>query len=175
MAKSRDRGQIIDRGNNSWLVKIFRGRGADGKRQYANYTVKGKRTDAQKFLTAKLHGKDSGVFVHTNKQNLNAFLDDWEKLVMVRVEEQTYDSYARLLRKHIRPAVGHLRLINIKTPDIQEVYTNMTSKGLSARTVRYVHSIISMALKKAVELNYLVRNVMVKKNKRQNSLSFFGF
>ena len=34
----------------------------------------------------------------------------------------------------------------------------MQMKWLSARTIRYAHSVLSMAFKKAIELNYIVRN-----------------
>lgn len=41
MSKARERGQIIDRGTGSWLVKIYRGRDGNGKRLYSNHTVRG--------------------------------------------------------------------------------------------------------------------------------------
>jgi integrase len=158
MAKARERGQIIDRGNGSWLVKIYRGRDGNGKRLYSNHTVRGKRSDAQKYLTAKMREKDLGVFIAVNKQTLNEHLDNWLKLINARVAEQTFNSYEAMLRVHIRNHIGQLRLSNIKTHDIQGIYTTMLERGLSPRTVRYAHAVIAMAMKKAVELNYIVRN-----------------
>lgn len=158
MAKARERGQIIERGNGSWLVKVYRGRDGNGKRLYANYTVRGKRSDAQKYLTAKMREKDLGVFIEVNKQTLNEHLDNWLKLIKVRVAEQTFNSYEGMLRVHIRGPIGQLRLSNIKTHDIQTIYAAMLERGLSPRTVRYAHAVIAMAMKKAVELNYIVRN-----------------
>ena len=158
MAKARGRGQIINRGNGSWLVKIYRGRGSDGKRLYSSHTVRGKRSDAQKFLTAKMREKDLGVFIEVNKQTLNEHLDNWLKLIRSRVAEQTFNSYEAMLRVHIRGFIGQLRLSNIKIHDIQGIYASMLERGLSPRTVRYAHAVIAMAMKKAVELNYIVRN-----------------
>lgn len=59
---------------------------------------------------------------------------------------------------HIRPRLGQLKLPSIKTHDVQKVYSAMLERGLSPRTVRYAHAILSMALRKAVEFNYIVRN-----------------
>lgn len=140
------------------MVKVYRGRDGNGKRLYSNHTVRGKRSDAQKYLTAKMREKDLGVFIEVNKQTLNEHLDNWLKLVKVRIAEQTFNSYEAMLRVHIRTHIGQLRLSNIKTHDIQGIYTTMLERGLSPRTVRYAHAVIAMAMKKAVELNYIVRN-----------------
>jgi integrase len=158
MTKTRGRGQIIDRGSGSWLIKIYRGRNGNGKRIYSNNTIRGKRSDAQKFLTAKMREKDLGIFIEVNKQTLNEHLDNWLKLIRARVAEQTFNSYEAILRVHIRGSTGQLRLSNIKTHDIQGIYTSMLERGLSPRTVRYAHAVIAMAMKKAVELNYIIRN-----------------
>ncbi len=56
-------GQLIKRNENTWLVRIFLGRDADGKRKYFNKTIHGTKKDAQKYLTAKTREKDLGVFV----------------------------------------------------------------------------------------------------------------
>jgi integrase len=63
-----------------------------------------------------------------------------------------------MLRVHIRPRIGELKLSDIKILTVQKVYSQMQTAGLSARTVRYAHSVFSMSLKKAVELGYIVNN-----------------
>ena len=42
------RGQLIQRGPDRWLVRVFAGRDTNGKRRYVNEPVKGTRTDAEK-------------------------------------------------------------------------------------------------------------------------------
>ena len=42
--------------------------------------------------------------------------------------------------------------------DIQKLYNDMQDRGLSARTVRYVHAVLSSALKQAVKWHMLSRN-----------------
>lgn len=56
-------GQIIPRGEDTWLVRIFRGRDEKGKRHYLNKTVKGKKKDAQDYLRAgcKINFSDIGA------------------------------------------------------------------------------------------------------------------
>lgn len=54
-------GQIIKRGDNVWLVRIFLGRTADGKRQYQNHTTHGVKKDLQKWLNDAMTKKDLGI------------------------------------------------------------------------------------------------------------------
>ena len=56
-------GQIIKKGDNRWLVRIFQGRDTQGKRRYVSKQINGTKKDAQKYLTAALREKDLGVFV----------------------------------------------------------------------------------------------------------------
>ncbi|HKO45153.1 MAG TPA: site-specific integrase [Pyrinomonadaceae bacterium] len=43
-------GQIIKRGDKTWLLRIFMGRDGSGKRRYMNKTVRGNKKDAEAFL-----------------------------------------------------------------------------------------------------------------------------
>jgi integrase len=158
MAQTKGRGQIIEKGKDKWLVRIFRGRDAKGVKLYFNKVISGKKSVAQKYLTGKLREKDLGIFVESSRQTLDEHLDMWLKIIKSRVAEQTYNSYETLLRVHVRDRIGRIRLSEIKIHDVQKVYAEMQLAGLSARTVRYVHTVLSMAMKKAVELNYIVKN-----------------
>ena len=47
-------GQIIPRGEDTWLVRIFMGRDGNGKRRYLNKTIRGKKKDAQDCISVRL-------------------------------------------------------------------------------------------------------------------------
>lgn len=158
MATTHGRGQIIEKGKDKWLVRIFRGRNEIGVKLYFNKVINGKKSVAQKYLTGKLREKDLGIFIESSRQTLNEHLNNWLEMIKTRVAEQTYNSYETLLRVHIRNRIGQLRLSEVKIHDIQKVYAEMQIMGLSPRTVRYAHTVLSMAMKKAVELNYIVKN-----------------
>lgn len=169
---SRNRGQIVEKGKDKWYVKIYRGKDASGKKLYHRKVIHGKKSAAQKYLTAKLREKDLGVFIESSQQLLNEHLDNWLKIIKMRVAEQTYNSYESVLKTHIRDRIGSLRLGNIKLHDVQQVYNEMELQGKSARTIRYAHAVLSMALRKAIELNYIVRNpcefaVLPKQEKKE--------
>jgi integrase len=152
-------GQIIRRNETSWTVRIFLGRDETGKRRYFNKTVRGTKKDAQKYLTAKLREKDLGVFVEPASMSLNSYLDRWlEEIAKNKVREHTFNSYESLLRIHIREKLGLKRLSDIQALEIQQLYNDMKKSGLSPRTIRYVHTVLSSALKQAVKWKLLNQN-----------------
>ena len=152
-------GQITKRGENTWYVRIFLGRDAKNKRKFFNKTIHGLKKDAQKFLTAKLREKDLGIFVEPAAMLLNEFLDKWLKeSAKQRLRENTFNSYQDMLRWHVREKIGLKRLCDLQSYDVQKLYNEMTEGGLSPRTVRYVHAILTSALKQAVKWQMIVRN-----------------
>ena len=63
-----------------------------------------------------------------------------------------------MLRWHIREKIGAKRLCDLQSYDVQKLYNEMTESGLSPRTVRYVHAILTSALKQAVKWQLIIRN-----------------
>jgi len=152
-------GQINKRGENTWLVRIFLGRDVDGKRKYFNKTIHGTKKDAQKFLTAKTREKDLGIFVEPTSISLNEYLDKWLlESAKPRLREATFENYRYLSNLYIREKLGSRKLSDIKPFDVQKLYNHLTEKGLSARTVRYVHAILTSAFSQAVKWQMLVVN-----------------
>ncbi len=152
-------GQIVKKSDNTWLVRIFIGRDAEGKRKYFSKTIHGPKKDAQKYLTAKLREQDLGVRIGTTSITLNEFLDQWlETAVSPRVSARTADGYGSILKRYVRASLGAVKLSRIQAIDIQKLYGTMQARGLSARVVRHTHSVLHNALKQAVRWNILQNN-----------------
>ncbi|MCA1624987.1 MAG: site-specific integrase [Acidobacteria bacterium] len=156
---ARRTGQIIKRGDDAWLVRIYLGEDSSGRRRYANKTVRGTKREAQKWLNSALRDCDLGLFVEPAAITLNDYFDKWlEVAARPRVSQRTADGYAGLLERYIRPTIGHKRLESLQPLDIQKVYGEMQMRGLSARVVRHTHSALHNALKQAVKWGMIIRN-----------------
>lgn len=153
-------GQIVKRGEKTWIVRIFQGRDENGKRRYVNKTIHGTKKSAEKYLTAKLRDKDLGINIEPASESLDKYLEKWlESVVRSRVREATFDDYKYLLDRYISPALGAIKLCDIHSIDVQKVYGDMLGeKELSARTVRMTHAVLSSAMKQAVRWHMLARN-----------------
>jgi integrase len=149
-------GQIIKRGDKTWVVRIFMGRDSNGRRRYLNKTLRGTKKDANAYLSEALTKMSAGTFVEPVKLTVNQYLDKWiETAARPRLRERTLQDYSDKLKLHVRPALGRLKVADVRPLDIQRIYSAMLERGLGARTVRYTHAIISSAFKQAIKWRML--------------------
>ena len=160
MSSTRRAGQIVQRGDRTFLVRVYLGRDSDtGKRQYHNKTIHGTKKDAQAYLNRVLRDRDMGAYVEPSKTPLDDFLDQWlESAVKPRVRERTLQSYREVLRLYVRPELGRQPMASITPLGIQTLYGALLERGLSPRTVRYAHSVLRNALEQAVKWQMLHQN-----------------
>ncbi|MBV9181189.1 MAG: site-specific integrase [Acidobacteria bacterium] len=160
---ARKLGQIVARGNQRWLVRVFLGRDLQTKKRvYHNRTIHGSMRKAQLYLNKALRERDLRRGVKGSKVLLGEYLDHWlEAGVRPRVRDGSYDDYAGQLRRYILPVLGDKLLDAISPLDIQNVYQQMIGRGLSGRTVRYVHAVLHSALNQAVSWQLLFQNPAV--------------
>ena len=152
-------GQVIKRGDRKYVVRIFQGRDAQGKRRYLNKTIRGTKKEADKYLSKTLTAMSTGTYIEASTSSVDDYLDRWlQNAAKGRVRERTFDDYSDLLKRYARPALGKIRLCDLRPLDIQNLYTNMQDSGLSARTVRYTHAVVNSALKQAVKWLMLIQN-----------------
>ena len=62
------------------------------------------------------------------------------------------------MERYVRPILGLRQLATIKPLDLQKLYSAMLEQGLTPRTVRYTHTILSSALKQAIRWQMLNTN-----------------
>lgn len=155
----RKRGQIITKGKNNHLVRVYVGTDADGRRRYHSKVIRGTKKDALRYQTSVLSDLDRGTFIEPSKETLNDYLDRWLSVSAApRLRERTLRDYRSLLARYVRPVLGHKMLPAVMPLDIQDLYTSMLESGLSPRTIRYTHAVLSSALKQAVKWQLLPRN-----------------
>ncbi|MFE4201981.1 tyrosine-type recombinase/integrase [Aneurinibacillus aneurinilyticus] len=153
-------GQIIPRGKDTWLVRVFIGRDENGKRKYHNKTIHGGKKVAQKYLNDMLREKDAGTLEEPTKMTINEYLDRWlETSAKGRVRPQTYEGYKRELRLYIRPQLGEYKLSKLNALTIQSVYKQyQEERGLAPATIRRAHVIFSSAMNQAVKWGMISKN-----------------
>jgi integrase len=170
-------GQIVAQGKRSWLVRIFLGRGDDGKREYLNKTIHGAKRDAEKWLTATLRDRDMGGAIEPAAMPLNDFLDKWlDVAAKGKVKPQTFQGYGDVLRRYIRPELGRRPLGKLGPLEIQAVYNRLLGEGFSPRTIQYTNMILKQALEQAVNWRLLFHNpcraVKVPRQERKEMAAF---
>lgn len=157
MAKQNGRGEIEERGENHYVVRVFLGRDGNGKKIRKAKTVHGSYKDAKKALTALLSQVDGNTLATTNI-TVNAYLDQWLETVKPNLRRKTASDYAACLRLYIRKPLGGKKLSKLTTMDIQNVYNAMLAKGLSKATLTYTHVVFKKAIRQAVRWKMISHN-----------------
>lgn len=107
------------------------------------------------------------TYVPPTRQHLGEFLvEDWLPAIKHSVKPSTFASYQAKLRLHVIPYIGTVQMQAVDAAMLNRLYGELLSSGnkrgekdaLSARTVRYVHTIVHRALKDAVRWSRIVRN-----------------
>ena len=170
-------GQIIKRGESTWLVRIALGRDATGVRKYHNCTIRGSKREAERYRIQKLRELDTGTFVQPSSALLRDYLSSWlDTVAAPRVRPRTLDDYRSLVDRYITPSLGHRKMSHLHAAEIQQLYAELAGRGLSPRTVRYVHSVLHSALEQAVKWQVLSINpaklVALPRNERKEMRAF---
>lgn len=151
-------GQIIRRGERTWLVRVPLGRDANGKRRYHNKTIHGTKKAAERYLTQKLRERDTGELIEAGSKSLDEFLTAWLKASATRVRARTLADYEATLRRYVRPHLGAVQVGRITATDVASLYSKLHAAGLAPRTIRSVHEVLRNALEAAVEDRLLKSN-----------------
>jgi integrase len=116
-------------------------------------TIYGKEREevAEKLIEA-LSNRNKGLIFEGEDQTLSAYLDRWlNGSVKGSVKPSTYESYERMIRNHIKPALGNRKLKNLAPDHVQYFYQHKLDAGLAPGTVRLAHGILHKALEQAVK------------------------
>ena len=125
-----------------------------------NKTIRGKKKDAQDYLSKTLTAISSGTFVEPSPLTLKDYLGKWlETAARPRVSPRSFESYNYMVAQYVEPAaLAGMKLSDVRPLNIQKFYGDLLARGLSARTVRYLHAVLNSALRQAVKWGMLARN-----------------
>jgi integrase len=163
----RRTGHIRERSPGAFELRYSLGTdAATGKRRIATATIRGARKDAEKELRRLLRSVDTGEHIDPNRITVRQWLATWLDAVRSEVAPKTHERYGEITNHFLIPALGNLQLAKVVPAHIQETYSALATGGrrdgrpggLSPRTRRHVHRILSAALSRAVEQQVLSRN-----------------
>ncbi len=91
---------------------------------------------------------------------MGTYLAQWlEETAAPGLRPRTFASYKMIVKKHLTPEVGRIRLARLQPADVRAYMNGKLSGGLSARTVQYHHAVLRRALGQAERDGDVDRNV----------------
>lgn len=102
------------------------------------------------------------ITVHTRRTlTVAEWLDQWlSGPAKLRLGEDMQIRYAQICRDHITPTLGRIQLDHLAPEAVESLYAALAAKGLSARSVVFVHRVLGRAMKVAHQRGYVTRNVV---------------
>jgi integrase len=158
MAKKRGNGEgsISRRKNGGWIA------------QYAVYTAEGRkrktlygktRAEVAAKLAKALSNREGGLVFDAGNLTLGEYLLRWlSDSVKSTVRASTFERHEQLVRCHIRPALGEIKLKALTPVHVRRLISDKSSGALAAGTVRKIHSTLHKALSQAVSDGLIPRN-----------------
>ncbi len=156
------RGRIIKRkGSKNYTIILQLGLDpATGKRKQQWITAGPSKREAEKQMAKLIHELDSGNYIKPDKAIMKDYLEKWLlDYAKPNLSPRSYDRYAGIISKYLIPELGRIKLTQLRPEHLQKHYTTGLNKGLSARTVRYHHALIHIALQTAIKWGLINRNV----------------
>jgi integrase len=99
------------------------------------------------------------TYVPPSERTVTEFIHTWLFTIhRQQLKPTTFHSYEKIVRNHIIPGLGAIKLSDLKPSDVQRFYSETVSKQggngkpLTPRTAQYAGAILKKALKYAVEV-----------------------
>ena len=134
---------------------------ADGPKRRTIYGKKGEsREDVAAKLTKAMADRDGGITYDAGKLTVEEHLRRWlSDSVRDTVRQRTYERYESIVRVHLIPAIGKIKLKMLTPVHVRGLYRAKLDAGLAPRSVIHIHRTLSKALKQATDDGLIPRNV----------------
>jgi integrase len=117
------------------------------------------RKEASTKLARAIADRDSGYVFDSGTLTVGQYLGRWLDAIRGTVRERTWKRSEEIVRIHLVPSLRKTRLDRLSSFQLQSLYSTKLDSGLSARTVRMIHTTLHKALKQAVMWSLIPRNV----------------
>ena len=143
------------------------GRDVSGKRRQKWHGGFKTRKEAEVARTKIVGDLHEGTYSAPTKLTLRDWTQDrWLPVVETQVKPSTFESYRRNMMHHVLPTLGGRNLRDLGPGQLNALYAELLSAGrrngpggLSAKTVRYIHTILHKALSDACDAGLVPINV----------------
>ena len=132
----------------------------------AQVTIQGKhqskyfklQSEAREWLHITNAQIRSGLTLAGAQTKLEEFLKQWLISYKSSVHPNILGDYEGIIRLHVIPVLGSIKLKDLRTDQIQALINAETEQGTSPRMVRYIHSVLRRALNIAMKWGLISRN-----------------
>ncbi len=153
--RNRNEGSIFERKDGRWAGVLSLGWQGRRVRKYFYGATAQEVQD--KLLKARADAA-AGLPIAPERQTVSQFLAAYLDSIRDKVRPRTLERFEGLVRLHIAPALGSIRLDKLSPQHIQRLLDAKIAEGLSAQSVVHVRNLLRLAFNRAVRWNMIPRN-----------------
>lgn len=144
--------QIVNRGKNKWLVRVFLGEDRDGKRKFLNKTIHGTKRDAEAWAAEQERRRDlmGPEAVKVLDLTVGGLIEAFLERLEVLGRKSAAIERMRACR-HLLPELGGLPASKLTSDQVQAYIRKKQDAGLSNASINRCLSILRGALNLAME------------------------
>jgi integrase len=140
-----------ERGHGSWYYRADVGRDAStGRRREQRKGGFATKSEADAALAAVLHAANTGEHRHDGRQTVGAYLTVWlADRETDGLRASTAQMYRRYVENDLIPALGGIRLGELRPGHVEKLLRDLRAAGRGATTIRRIHATLRSALTSA--------------------------
>jgi integrase len=160
--KGNGEGSIYRRADGRWAGAAFV-ETVNGERkriQVLGRVGSNTRQDVHDRLEDKLAETRRGVRTPDKEWTVGAYLDYWlHDVAAVKNRPRTIELYEAVIRLHLKPALGSIRLMKLTVQDVQTALNRHVERTGAVRTAQVMRNVLRAALNRAEREELVPRNV----------------
>jgi len=150
-------GSLYQRADGRWAGSAFVWL-TDGRRKRV-HVYAATRREAHDKLTEILNQDRRGIRTPANAWTVADYLDHWlGNAAKVKIRPRTHELYEGIIRLHLKPVIGHIKLRELTIGDVQQMLNALLPKESTAYVHR-IRGVLRAALSRAEREELIFRNV----------------
>jgi hypothetical protein len=111
--------------SGNWQVQVYLGKDPETGKGMREYTTFTRKRDAKQWARKMELQVDKGIVVQTDMTVKDLLLKWFEEYAVVQTEKTTHDRYEIILKTHLIPALGHIKLKELSPAHIRVYLQNV--------------------------------------------------
>lgn len=150
---------VYDADAACWIGRLDLGRGPDGRRRRTKVRGKSRAEVRAKLDQLNAH-RDAGIEVSERVTTFAEVAAAWlERGLPSDITDSTRANYERILRVHVLPMLGPMRVSEIRSQHVETVLDGMAERERAASTMRHALNLTRRILRYAMARDIVGRNV----------------
>ncbi|GAB3615891.1 site-specific integrase [Okibacterium endophyticum] len=156
--RANGEGSVYQRKDGRWSGATYVLQPDGGRRRRQVYGAT--RTEVSRLLADLKAKTDRGIPASISTWTVETYAAHWlTHAAHGSLKPSTVSNYSWMMRKHIVPAIGRIRLDNLTPAHVRELHTKVAAAGVSSRTVQLAHAVLRTMLSEAMREQLVARNV----------------